>query len=81
LGHLTSVNIRENIVMSNNRPNIEELLAHLEAEMEDDNEQRDAEIQADGELLYPMSMECVEGRELSIDEEYSQPLDGELDAK
>lgn len=67
--------------MSNNRPNIEELLAHLEAEMEDDNEQLDAEIQANGESLYPMSMECVEGRELSIDEEYSQSLDAEMDAK
>ncbi|MBE9199320.1 MULTISPECIES: hypothetical protein [unclassified Nodularia (in: cyanobacteria)] len=67
--------------MYKNKPNTEELLSYIETGIEDYNQQLHADFEASNELLSTINMEFVERRELGTDEEYSQQLDAELEAK
>ncbi|MBW4555731.1 MAG: hypothetical protein KME59_07300 [Trichormus sp. ATA11-4-KO1] len=67
--------------MYKSKPNVEEIPAYIEAEMEDHNQQLHAELETDDELLSTPNMEFVERRELGTDEEYYQQIDAEFEAK
>ncbi|MBE9049646.1 hypothetical protein IQ243_04350 [Nostocales cyanobacterium LEGE 11386] len=67
--------------MYKNKPNVEELLAYIEAEMEDYSQQLYAELETNNELLSTPNMEFVERRELGTGEEYYQQIDAEFEAK
>ncbi|MEA5581741.1 hypothetical protein VB620_10370 [Nodularia harveyana UHCC-0300] len=67
--------------MYKNKPNVEEVLAYPQAEIEDYDQKIYAEIERYDELLFTMKTELVERRELGTDEEYSQPIDVGIEAK
>ncbi|HYW21612.1 MAG TPA: hypothetical protein VE956_20380 [Nodularia sp. (in: cyanobacteria)] len=67
--------------MYKNKPNAEEVLAYIDAEIEDYNQQFHAEFETSQELLSTINTEFVERRELGTDEEYSQQLYQELETK
>lgn len=66
--------------MDRSRPNLEEVIAYLEAEMQEYNRQFYTEPERNNEVL-PMNQDCVERCELGTDEEYSQQLDADLEVK
>jgi hypothetical protein len=69
------------VVMDRSRPNLEEVIAYLEAEMQEYNRQFYTEPQRNNEVLPKMNRDFVERCELGTDEEYSQQLDADLEVK
>lgn len=66
--------------MDRSRPNLEEVIAYLEAETQEYNQQFYTEPERNNEVL-PVNQDCVERYELGTDEQYSQQLDADLEVK
>jgi predicted nucleic acid-binding Zn-ribbon protein len=69
------------VVMDRSRPNLEEVLAYLEAEMDEYNQQFYTEPDRNNQVVSSMNRDLVERYELGTNEEYSQELDAELELK